>query len=238
MKVDILAIGAHPDDVELSCSGTILKHIAAGKRVAVLDLTLGELGTRGNPKLRTKEAMLAAKILGIACREQLNMADGFFVNNEVHQLKVIEKIRLYQPEIVLCNAVSDRHPDHGKAAQLVADACFYSGLSKVKTKVKGKEQLHWRPKAVYHYIQDNFIRPDFVIDITAFMNKKMKSILAYESQFYNSKSKEPQTPISSAGFLESVKAKNVIFGRAIGVKYAEGFTVNRYPGVNSLFDLI
>lgn len=237
MKVDILAIGAHPDDVELSCSGTVLKHIAAGKKAGIVDLTLGELGTRGNSKLRTKEAMNAAKILGVAFRDQLNMADGFFANDEKHQIQLIEKIRLYRPEIVLCNAVSDRHPDHGKAANLVADACFYSGLSKVKTKAIGKEQLPWRPKAVYHYIQDNFIRPDFVIDITEFMNKKMKAIHAFESQFYNPKSKESQTPISSMEFLESVKAKNSIFGRAIGVKYAEGFTVNRYPGVNSLFDL-
>jgi N-acetylglucosamine malate deacetylase 1 len=237
MKVDILAIGVHPDDVELSCSGTILKHVAAGKKVGILDLTLGELGTRGNAKIRTKEAMNTAKILGVAFRDQMNMADGFFANDERHQLLLIEKIRQYQPEIVLCNAVADRHPDHGKAAKLVSDSCFYSGLTKVKTKHKGKTQLSWRPKAVYHYIQDNYIHPDFVIDISKYIDKKMASIMAYESQFYNPKSKEPKTPISSPEFLESVKAKSVLFGRAIGVKYAEGFSVDRYPGVDSLFDL-
>lgn len=237
MKVDILAIGVHPDDVELSCSGTVLKHVAAGKKVGLLDLTLGELGTRGNAKLRTKEAAKAAKILGVSFRDQLNMADGFFSNDEKHKRKIIEKIRLYKPEIVLCNTVSDRHPDHGRAAKLVADACFYSGLMKIQTAVNKKNQNVWRPKAVYHYVQDNFIHPDFVIDITDFMDKKMESIMAYESQFYNPKSKEPATPISGPEFLEAVKAKNSLFGRAIGVRYAEGFTVNRYPGVNSLFDL-
>lgn len=237
MKIDILAIGVHPDDVELSCSGTILKHIKAGKKVGILDLTLGELGTRGTPAIRTKEAMAAAKILGVSFRDQLNMADGFFANDEKHQKLLIEKIRLYQPEIVLCNAVSDRHPDHGRAAKLVADACFYSGLVKVATNHNKKPQGAWRPKAVYHYIQDNFIHPDFVIDVSGFMDKKMKSIMAYGSQFYNPKSKEPVTPISTPEFLEVIKAKNAIWGRAIGVKYAEGFTVNRYPGVNSLFDL-
>jgi bacillithiol biosynthesis deacetylase BshB1 len=237
MKIDILAIGVHPDDVELSCSGTILKHIKAGKKVGILDLTLGELGTRGTSAIRTKEAMAAAKILGVAFRDQLKMADGFFANDEQYQKKIIEKIRLYQPEIVLCNAVSDRHPDHGRSAKLVADACFYSGLVKVKTTNNKKQQSPWRPKAVYHYIQDNYIHPDFVIDVTDFMDKKMKSIMAYGSQFYNPKSKEPVTPISTPEFLEAIKAKNIIWGRAIGAKYAEGFTVNRYLGVNSLFDL-
>lgn len=238
MKVDILAIGVHPDDVELSCSGTLLKHIAAGKKVGILDLTLGELGTRGNAKLRTKEAMQAAKIMAVAFRDQMNMADGFFANDEKHQRKLIGKIRLYKPEVVLCNASDDRHPDHGRAAKLVADACFYSGLIKVQTTFKKKQQEAWRPKAVYHYIQDNFIHPDFVIDISDVMKQKMKVIQAFESQFFNPKSKEPATPISSLEFLESIKAKNLIFGRSIGVKYAEGFTVSRYIGVKSLFDLI
>lgn len=238
MKVDILAIGVHPDDVELSCSGTILKHIAEGKKVGILDLTLGELGTRGNAKLRTAEAAKAAKILGVAFRDQLTMADGFFTNDKKHQLMLIEKIRLYKPEIVLCNAVSDRHPDHGRAAQLVNETCFYSGLVKIETKHQKKKQDCWRPKAVYHYIQDNFLHPDFVIDVTPYMEKKMESIMAYSSQFYNPKSKEPVTPISTPEFLDVIKAKNAIWGRAIGVKYAEGFTVNRYPGVNSLFDLL
>ncbi len=238
MKVDILAIGVHPDDVELSCSGTILKHIAAGKKVGILDLTRGELGTRGNDKTRSIEATKAAKILGVVFRDQMNLADGFFGTDEKHQLKIIEKIRLYKPEIVLCNAISDRHPDHGRSAKLVNEACFYSGLIKIETKHLKKKQECWRPKAVYHYIQDNFIHPDFVIDITSYMDKKMESIMAYGSQFYNPKSKEPVTPISTPEFLEVIKAKNAIWGRAIGTKYAEGFTVNRYPGIDSLFDLI
>jgi bacillithiol biosynthesis deacetylase BshB1 len=237
MKVDILAIGVHPDDVELSCAGTILKHIALKKKVGVLDLTLGELGTRGSAEIRTKEAKKAAKILGVSFREQLNMADGFFANDEKHQMQIIEIIRKYQPEIVLCNAISDRHPDHGRAAKLVADACFYSGLVKVETKHNKKPQQAWRPKAVYHYIQDNFIHPDFVIDITKHMDKKMEAIQAFESQFYNPNSKEPATAISSPEFMEAVKAKSSIFGRSIGVRYAEGFTVSRTIGVNSLFNL-
>lgn len=237
MKLDILAIGVHPDDVELSCSGTILKHIALGKTVGVLDLTLGELGTRGNAKLRTEEAMKSSKILGLTVREQLTMADGFFENNEAHQKQIIQAIRKYQPEIVLCNAVSDRHPDHARAAKLTADACFYSGLVKIETLNDNKAQKAWRPKAVYHYIQDQFIKPDFVIDITAFMDKKMESILAYSSQFYDPNSKEPETPISTKNFMENVKAKCSIWGRAINCDYAEGFTVNRYIGVENLFDL-
>lgn len=238
MKVDILAIGVHPDDVELSCSGTILKHIEQGKSVGILDLTLGELGTRGNAQLRTEEAMNAAKILGVKFRNQLNFKDGFFQNDEAHQRKLIEQIRECQPEIVLCNAVSDRHPDHGKSAKLVADACFLSGLVKIETDLKGKKQNAWRPKAVYHYIQDQFIHPDFVIDISKYIEKKHESIMAFSSQFYNPKSNEPETPISSKEFLDHLNAKMSIWGRAINVKYAEGFTVNRYPGVNSIFDLI
>lgn len=237
MKVDILAIGVHPDDVELSCSGTILKHISAGKKVGILDLTLGELGTRGNAKIRTKEANKAAKILGVSFRDQMKIKDVFFANDEKHQRLLIEKLRFYKPEIVLCNAVSDRHPDHGRSAKLVEEACFYSGLVKIETSYNKKKQECWRPKAVYHYIQDQFIHPDFVIDISDVMDKKMESIMAYESQFYNPKSKEPVTPISTSEFLQSIKTKNVIWGRAIGVQYAEGYTVNRYPGVNSLFDL-
>ncbi|MES2761293.1 MAG: bacillithiol biosynthesis deacetylase BshB1 [Bacteroidota bacterium] len=237
MKLDILAIGIHPDDVELSASGTILKHIALGKTVGILDLTRGELGTRGSAELRTEEANRSAKILGLSVREQLNMADGFFENNEAHQRQIIQVIRKYQPEIVLCNAISDRHPDHGRAAKLTADACFYSGLVKIQTTENGKTQSAWRPKAVYHYIQDHFIEPDFVIDITKHMDKKMESIMAYSSQFFDPKSKEPETPISSKNFMENVKAKAALFGRAINADYAEGFTVNRYMGVENLFDL-
>lgn len=234
MKVDILAIGVHPDDVELSCSGTIAKHIKLGKKVGMLDLTRGELGTRGSAELRTKEANEAAKILGASFRTQLNFKDGFFENNEEHLRQVIEEIRKHQPEIILCNAVSDRHPDHGRSAKLVDDACFYSGLIKIDT----KGLPAWRPKAVYHYIQDQFIHPDFVIDITEFIDVKHKAIMAFSSQFYNPDSKEPETPISSKNFLENIDAKMSVWGRAINARYAEGFTVSRYPGVNSLFDLI
>lgn len=238
MKLDILAIGVHPDDVELSCAGTILKHIELGKTVGILDLTLGELGTRGNATIRTQEAMRAASILGVSVREQLNMADGFFENNETNQRLIIEVIRKYQPELILCNAISDRHPDHGRAAKLTTDACFYSGLLKVETKENNTTQKPWRPKAVYHYIQDNFIEPDFVIDVTTYNDKKMESIMAYSSQFFDPNSKEPQTPISSKNFIDYINAKARLFGRSINVDFAEGFTVNRYMGVNNLFDLV
>lgn len=237
MKLDILAIGVHPDDVELSASGTLLKHIALGRKVGILDLTRGELGTRGNAELRTKEAMASAQILGIAVREQLQMADGFFENNETHLKQIIHIIRKYQPEIVLCNAISDRHPDHGRAAKLSADACFYSGLIKIETHDNGLMQQAWRPKAVYHYIQDYYIEPDFVVDISAHINKKLESIMAYSSQFYNPNSTEPETPISGKQFIENVKAKATILGRMIGTEYAEGFTTTRYMGVENLFDL-
>ncbi|MBI2721925.1 MAG: bacillithiol biosynthesis deacetylase BshB1 [Bacteroidetes bacterium] len=238
MKVDILAIGVHPDDVELSCSGTLLKHISIGKKAGVLDLTHGELGTRGSAELRTQEALHSSKIMGLSFRTQLNFKDGFFENDQAHQIKIVEQIRKHQPEIILCNAVNDRHPDHGRAAKLVADACFYSGLRKVETMLEGKLQLAWRPKAVYHYIQDQFIHPDFVIDISDFIETKHKAIMAFSSQFYDPKSKEPETPISGKDFLENINSKMSVWGRAINVRYAEGFTVNRYPGVNNLFDLL
>ncbi|MBA2610870.1 MAG: bacillithiol biosynthesis deacetylase BshB1 [Bacteroidetes bacterium] len=237
MKVDILAIGVHPDDVELGCSGTIAKHIALGKTVGILDLTLGELGTRGSAELRTKEATEAAKILNVSFRTQLKMKDGFFENNEAHQRQIIEVIRKHQPEIILCNAINDRHPDHGRAAKLVSDACFYSGLIKIETMADGQKQSAWRPKAVYHYIQDHYIHPDLVIDITDFMEIKHKAIMAFSSQFFDPNSKEPETPISSKAFIETLNSKLALWGRAIGVAYAEGFTVERYPGVNNLFDL-
>lgn len=238
MKIDILAIGIHPDDVELSCSGTIAKHIAFGKKVGILDLTQGELGTRGNAELRSKEANEAAIILGVSFRTQLNLKDCFFENNEENQKKIIEIIRKHQPEIILCNAISDRHPDHGRASKLVSESSFYSGLIKIETHSDNKIQKAWRPKAVYHYIQDQFIHPDFVIDISDFIDIKHKAIMAYSSQFYNPSSNEPETPISSKHFIESVNSKMSILGRDIGVKFAEGFTVNRYPGINSLFDLV
>ncbi len=238
MKVDILAIGIHPDDVELSASGTLAKHIAMGKKVAILDLTLGELGTRGSAELRTKEAMASAKILGLTFRKQLNLKDGFFENNEASQRAIIEVIRFCQPEIVLCNAVSDRHPDHGRSAKMEAEACFYSGLVKIETTYEGKKQEAWRPKAVYHYIQDNYLKPDFVIDVTNHIEKKREAIMAFSSQFYDPKSKEPETPISNQFFMDAVDAKMILFGRSIGVRYAEGFTAARYVGVRDLFDLL
>jgi len=238
MKVDILAIGVHPDDVELSCGGTIAKHISIGKKVGILDLTYGELGTRGSAEIRTKEAIEAAKILEVSFRAKLNLQDGFFENDPENQKLIIEQIRKCQPEIVLCNAVNDRHPDHARAAKLVSDACFYSGLSKIETAFEKKEQQAWRPRAVYHYIQDYYIHPDFVIDVSEFIEKKHKAIMAFSSQFYDPNSTEPATPISSKEFLEHIDAKMSIWGRAINARYAEGFTVSRYPGVNNLFDLI
>ncbi|MDI9340591.1 MAG: bacillithiol biosynthesis deacetylase BshB1 [Sediminibacterium sp.] len=236
--IDILAIGIHPDDIELSVSGTLLKEQASGKRIGLLDLSRGELGTRGSVEIRTQEANAAAKLLNAAFRVQLNLRDGFFENNEANLIPVIEQIREHRPAIVLTNAPSDRHPDHGRASKLIADACFYSGLLKIKTTLNGTDQQPWRPKAVYQYIQDQYIHPDFVIDISEYMEKKLEVILCYASQFFNPDSKEPVTPISSKEFLESVKAKNVVWGRAINTAYAEGFKTLRYPGVNSLSDLI
>lgn len=237
MKLDILAFGAHPDDVELGCSGTILKEISLGKTVGIIDLTRGELGTRGSAEIRDQEAADAAKILGVSVRENLNMRDGFFVNDEKHQLEIIKMIRKYQPEIVLCNAVDDRHIDHGKGSKLVSDACFLSGLLKIETVLDVEIQKPWRPKLVYHYIQWKNIEPDFVVDITGFTDKKIESILAYRSQFYDPDSKEPESPISSKNFLESLNYRSRDLGRLTGVEHAEGFTVERYLAVNSLGDL-
>lgn len=237
MKLDILAFGAHPDDVELGCSGTIAKEVSLGKKVGIIDLTRGELGTRGSVEIRNSESAKASEILGVVVRENLDMRDGFFVNDETHQLKVIEMIRKYQPEIVLCNAVKDRHIDHGKGSKLVSDACFLSGLRQIKTELNGEAQEAWRPKVVYHYIQWQNIEPDFVVDISEFMDKKMDSVLAYGSQFYDPNSKEPVSPITSKNFLDSVKYRAQDLGRLVGVDYAEGFTTERYLAVNSLGDL-
>ncbi len=238
MKLDILAFGAHPDDVELGCAGTILKEISLGKTVGIIDLTRGELGTRGSAEIRDQEATNAAAILGVSARENLEMKDGFFVNDEKHQLKIIKMIRKYRPEIVLCNAVDDRHIDHAKGSKLVSDACFLSGLVKVETELDGDAQQAWRPKVVYHYIQWKNIVPDFVVDITGFTDKKIETILAYSSQFYDANSKEPESPITSKNFLESLNYRSRDLGRLTGVDYAEGFTVERYLAVNSLGDLI
>jgi N-acetylglucosamine malate deacetylase 1 len=237
MKLDILAIGVHPDDVELSCGGTLLKQASLGYKTGVLDLTQGELGTRGTPKLRVEEANVAAKILGLSVRENLGMQDGFFTNDKEHQLKIIEVLRKYQPDIVLCNAINDRHPDHGRAAKLAADACFLSGLAKIETFENAEKQQPWRPKVVYHYIQAYYIEPDFVMDVSGFHDKKMEAVFAYKSQFYNPDSQEANTFISSPEFLDFLKARNVDFGTIAGVKHAEGFTTHRPPAVNDLTHL-
>lgn len=237
MKLDILAFGAHPDDVELSASGTIAKEVSLGKKVGIVDLTRGELGSRGSAEIRDEEALKAAEILGISIRENLRFRDGFFVNDEKHQKEIIKMIRKYKPEIVLCNAIDDRHIDHGKGSKLVSDACFLSGLIKIETELDGQKQEVWRPKQVYHYIQWKNIEPDFVVDITGFMDKKVDSILAYSSQFYMADSKEPITPIATKNFLDSVTYRSQDLGRIVGVDFAEGYTVERYLAVNSLSDL-
>jgi len=241
MKVDILAIGAHPDDIELACSGTLLKHIEMGHTVGLLDLTKGELGSRGSAAIRKKEATLAAKMMGAVARENVGLKDGFF-DLEQSIMKLIPYIRKYQPDIVLANAIADRHPDHGRAAEMIARACYLSGLLKIRTFWKNgkKAQQHWRPKQVYHYIQDRYIEPDFVVDITPYMEHKIELIQAYGSQFYNPKSKkyknEAQTPISGKDFFDNLYAKANVFGRNIGVPYAEGYTSETAMGVKSLFD--
>lgn len=238
IKLDILAIGAHPDDVELGCSATIAKEISRGKKVGVLDLTRGELGTRGSAEIRDKEAASAAAILGLTIRENLGFKDGFFMNDEFHQKAVIEIIRKYQPEIVLCNAIQDRHIDHGKGSKLVSDACFLSGLRKIETSSGQKAQEAWRPKQVYHYIQWENLKPDFVVDVTGFMNIKIKAVKAYSSQFYDPDSKEPVSPISSKNFLDSISYRASDLGRIIGKESAEGFTVERFLAVDHLDNLI
>lgn len=238
MKLDILVFGAHPDDAELGAGATIAKEIANGKKVGIVDLTRGELGTRGTAETRDEEAAAAAKILGVSVRENLAFEDGFFVNDKAHQLQIIKIVRKYQPEIVLCNAIDDRHIDHGKGSKLVSDACFLSGLLKIETTIDGETQEKWRPKHVYHYIQWKNIEPDFVVDVTGFIATKVKSVLAYKTQFYDTNSNAPQTPITSQNFLQSVTYRAQDLGRLIGVDHAEGFTVERYPGVNSLSDLI
>lgn len=238
MKLDILAIGAHPDDVELSCAGTIAKEISRGKKVGILDLTRGELGTRGTAEIRDQEAAAAARVLGVEVRENLEFSDAFFTNNTSHQMEIIKMIRKYQPEIVLCNAVDDRHIDHGKAAKLISDACFLSGLRKIETIMNGESQNAWRPKHVFHYIQWKNLKPDFVVDITGFLDKKIESVKAYRSQFYSEDSKEPETPISSSNFLDSITYRAQDMGRLINTDHAEGYNVDRYVAVDSVFDLI
>ena len=237
MKLDILDIGAHPDDVELGCGATLAKEIAAGKKVGILDLTRGELGTRGTPEIRDQEAKAAAEILGAVVRENIAIPDGFFTNSKENQLKIIEVLRKYQPDIVLCNAVDDRHIDHGKGSKLASDACFLSGLRRIETTHNGEAQEAWRPKLVYHYIQWKNLEPDFVVDVSDFIKKKEEAVFAYTSQFFDPNSDDPATPISSSNFKESISYRARDLGRLIGVEYAEGFTVERYVAVDSLFDL-
>ncbi len=236
-KVDILVFAAHPDDAELSCAGTIMKHIAKGKKVAIVDLTQGELGSRGTIETRYEEAKNASEIMGISFRENLKMRDGWFEKNEKNKRLIIEQIRRFRPEIVLANANSDRHPDHGRGGELVSEACFLAGLLKIETTWNGKQQSQHRPKAVYHYIQDYYVKPDFVIDVSDFVDRKMEAIKAYKTQFYNPNSSAPQTPISGEDYFDFLKGRMKEMGRPAGMKFAEGFTVERFIGVNDLFDL-
>jgi bacillithiol biosynthesis deacetylase BshB1 len=238
MKLDILAIGAHPDDVELSCSGTLAKEQASGKRTGILDLTRGELGTRGSAKIREREAEKAGEVLKLSMRQNLEFSDGFFINNTASKLEVIKVLRKYRPEIVLCNAVDDRHIDHPKGSKLVSEACFLSGLEKIETTCQGNCQQKWRPKHVLHYIQWKELQPDIIVDISGFMDNKVESVKAYSSQFHNEKSKEPTTPISSSNFLDSVTYRARNLGLLSGVEFAEGFVMERSPSVDSIFDLI
>lgn len=238
MKLDILAFGAHPDDVELGCAATLAKEISLGKKVGIIDLTRGELGTRGSAEIRDTEAANAAKILGVSVRENLGFADGFFTNDKKHQLEIIKMLRKYKPEIVLCNAVDDRHIDHPKGSKLVSDACFLSGLLKIETVLDGVQQEKWRPKQVYHYIQWKNSNPDFVVDVTGFMDTKIEAVMAYSSQFFDPKSNEPETPITSKNFTDSIAYRAKDLGRLIGVEYAEGFTSERYVAVENLGKLI
>ena len=238
MKLDILAFGAHPDDVELSASGTIINQIAKGYKVGIVDFTRGELGTRGDAETREREAKKASEIMGIHARENLMMDDGFFMNDREHQMKVVASIRKYQPEIILCNAISDRHPDHARAASLVTNAVFLSGLIKIETKDNGKNQERWKVRAVYHYIQDRHIKPDICIDISDVWEKRMDAVRAFSSQFHNPASTEPATAISGKDFIDFLAARAIETGRNIGVQYAEGFTTQRTPGFKDLFDIL
>jgi N-acetylglucosamine malate deacetylase 1 len=237
MKLDILVFAAHPDDAELGCGGTIAKHISLGYKVGVVDLTRGELGTRGTMLTREQEAKDSAKILGLSIRENLGLRDGFFKNDEEHQLKLIHAIRKYQPEIVLANAIQDRHPDHGRGADLAFDSCFLSGLAKIETLENGKAQQAWRPKHLYHYIQSQLIVPDFVVDVSAHWQMKMDSIRAFKTQFFDPSSSEPETFISKPTFLTFLEARAKEFGQSIGAEYAEGFTTKSQIGAEDLFQL-
>lgn len=238
MKLHILAIGVHPDDVELGCAGTLMNHIRKGHQVGILDLTQGELGSRGTIATRYDEAQDSAKLLGVSVRYNLKMADGFFKNDPQHQLQIIAFLRKYRPDIVLANALEDRHPDHGRAGKLIADACFLSGLLRIETKWEGKAQEAWRPKKVFHYIQDRFRQPDFIVDISDSFKQKMEAVRCFKTQFFNNGSGEPETYISRSGFLEKIRARAYELGQRIGVEYGEGFNCTSDIGIASLEDLV
>lgn len=239
IKLDILAFSSHPDDIELSCAGTLIAHQQQGNTTGIIDLTRGELGTRGTPEIRAAEAEAAAKILQLTVRENLGFADGFFKNDREHQLEVVKMLRRYQPEIVIANAVTDRHPDHGRGADLVTDACFLAGLKQINTTgTDGQPQTAWRPRVVYHYIQDRYIQPDFVLDITPYWAQKLEAIKAFKSQFFDPSNSEPNTYISNPDFLQFIEARSREMGHLIGTTFGEGFTKERHLGVRNLFDLI
>ena len=238
MKIDLLAFGVHPDDVELGCSGILLAEKESGKTTGIIDLTQGELGTRGTAKTRLKESEEAGKILGIDVRDNLQMADGFLTNDEKHQKKIISVLRKYQPEIIFCNALEDRHPDHGRSASMVSDAAFLSGLVKIETKIEGIAQQPWRPKYVFHYIQDRYLKPDLVVDISSVFEKKLEAVKAYRTQFYTPGMVGPETYISKPGFIESIIYRSKMFGKMIGVEYAEGFISQKAIGVKTFDALV
>jgi bacillithiol biosynthesis deacetylase BshB1 len=238
MKLHILAIAAHPDDIELGCAGTLIKHAQAGQAVGILDLTEGELGTRGTPTLRRQEAQDAAKVMGIAVRENAQMADGFFRNDEAHQRKLISYIRHFRPEIVLANSLDDRHPDHGRGGRLIADACFLAGLRKIETEREGVQQTPWRPKRVFHMMQDRAFEPAFIVDVSSVHEVKMEAIKCYRSQFHDPNSNEPITYIATEAFLQQLASRDAMLGRRIGVQYGEGFACENVPGIANLDSLI
>ncbi len=238
MKLDILVVAAHPDDAELAVGGTIITQVRSGKKVGIIDLTTGELGTRGSPEIRKTEAAVASKIMGLSVRETVALPDAFFDTGRINQLEVIKMIRKYQPEILITNAVRDRHPDHARASELVVEAYFKSGLIKVETALDQKAQIRWKPKALYHFIQDRYLRPDFIVDVTDSWEEKLNAVKAYRSQFYDPENEEPNTFISSQYFLEVLEARGREFGHAIGTKYGEGFTVERTIGIRDLNHLI
>jgi len=237
MDLDILAFGAHPDDVELSAAGTLLRHVKKGDKVGIVDLTKGEMGTRGSAETRSEESKLAGILMGVSIRQNLELPDGFIEVNGKTKILVAEQIRRFRPKVVLCNAVADRHPDHGIAAQLVTEACFIAGLIKVETTWEGVPQECWRPPVVYHYIQDRYVKPDLVVDISEFFEQKMDVVMAYKSQFYNKDSKEPESPISGPEFRDHIMGRAVDFGRLISVSFGEGFTTERAVGVDMLSDV-